>query len=89
MDYYQCSIEALRQELQRRDYATYGSHDQLSEGLRADDEARGSEATTVRTQHFTVFVPREVNLRRTAEFGQTVPANQLINQSVHNYDTRP
>jgi hypothetical protein len=86
MDYYNCSIEELHQELQRRNYTPFGSRDQLSEGLRADDDMRGSEATTVTTEHPAAFVPREVNLMRTAEFGQTVPAGQLVNQSARKSD---
>lgn len=89
MDYYRCSIEALHRELERRHFATYGSHDLLSEQLRADDEAKGSEATTVTTANPTAFAPREVNLMRTVEFDQTGPATQLVNQSMCGRDTRP
>jgi hypothetical protein len=89
MDYYRCSIEALRRELERRHFATYGSHDLLSERLRADDDAKGSEATTVTTGDPSAYAPREINIMRTAEFGQTVPATQLVNQSARNYDLRP
>lgn len=88
MDYYQCLIEELRRELQRRGYGPYGSHDQLSESLQADDEVRGSEATTVTTGYFTAFVPRDINMVRTVEFGQAFPATQLVNQSARNYDRR-
>lgn len=83
MDYYRCSTEALRRELERRHFATYGSHDMLSEQLRADDDRKGSEATTVRTEGSSVFAPREINFTRTVEFGRTVPATQLANQSMY------
>lgn len=88
MDYYRCSIEALRLELERRQFATYGSHDLLSEQLRADDDAKGSEATTVTTESPSVYAPREINLMRTVEFGKTVPATQLMNQSLCNGDAQ-
>ncbi|KAF9699338.1 hypothetical protein EKO04_002337 [Ascochyta lentis] len=82
MDYYHCSLTELYLELQRRNYMTFGSRDQLSEGLRADDDVRGSEATTVKTEVLTAFAPREISLMRTAEFGQTVPVFQLVNQRI-------
>ncbi|KAF1932207.1 uncharacterized protein M421DRAFT_1864 [Didymella exigua CBS 183.55] len=82
MDYYRCSDEALRRELDRRHFATYGNHDLLSEQLRADDDAKGSEATTVTTRYPSTCASREINLMRTAEFGQTVPATQLVNQRI-------
>lgn len=86
MDYYHCSIEELHQELQRRNYMPVGNRDQLSESLRADDDLRGSEATTVKTDQPISFAPRDVNLMRTAEFGQSVPATQLIDQSTGSCD---
>lgn len=82
MDYYQCSIEALRRELERRHFTTHGSHDLLSEQLRADDDAKGSEATTVATEHPSAYVPRAINLMRTVEFGETIAATQLMDQSM-------
>ena len=85
MDYYHCSLQELHEELQRRHYAPFGSRDQLSEGLRADDEVRGSEATTVKTEYPTAFAPREINLMRTVEFGQTVPTVQMVNQSARSH----
>lgn len=88
MDYYQCPIEALRRELERRHLSTYGGHDLLSEQLRADDDAKGSEATTVMTESPSVYAPRKINLMRTAEFGKTVPATQLMNQSLCNRNAR-
>lgn len=88
MDYYQCTIEDLRQELQRRKFSTYGSHDQLSEGLRIDNEERGCEATTVTTDRSAAFVLPEVNQKWT-EFGVSFPASQLVNQSAHTRDRSP
>lgn len=82
MDYYRCSIEPLRRELERRHFPTYGGHDLLSEQLRADDDARGSEATTVTTESPSAYAPREINIMRTVEFGKTVPTTRLVNQSM-------
>lgn len=85
MDYYHCSIQELHQELQRRNYTSIGTRDQLSELLQADDNVRGSEATTITTDSPTVHTPCEVNLMRVAEFGQAVLATQLVNQSAGSY----
>jgi hypothetical protein len=84
MDYYYCSIEELHQELQRRNYTPVGNRDQLSESLRADDDARGSEATTVTTHHPTLSAPREAKSTQTVEFDHTASAMQLVNQSTIN-----
>lgn len=46
-----------------------------------DDEIRGTEATTVRTEIFGNFVPQELHQSRTAEFGESVPASALVNES--------
>ncbi|KAJ8111311.1 hypothetical protein OPT61_g6066 [Boeremia exigua] len=86
MDYYQCPTEALRHELQRRAYTSNGSHDQLSERLQADDDERGSEATTVATEHVTAPLSREDNLNRTGQFGPTFPASELVNQKIVYWD---
>ncbi|KAJ4319469.1 hypothetical protein N0V94_003893 [Neodidymelliopsis sp. IMI 364377] len=61
-----------------------GNRDQLSESLRADDDARGSEATTVTTHHPILSAPRKVNSTQTVEFDQTARAMQLVNQSTLN-----
>ena len=89
MDYYQCPIEDLRLELQRRDFLTYGNHDQFSESLRSNDEERGCEVTMVTTKYPTAFVPRQINLKRTVEFGQTAPTTHLVNQSARSFAKYP
>lgn len=82
MSYYHCSTEQLRIEAQRRGFVVLGTRDQLSEALKRDDEERGSDATTVTTEKLGMFLPRDVNLSRTAEFGQTTPANFLVGESM-------
>jgi hypothetical protein len=82
MEYYKCPIEDLRRETQRRMLRLpLSPRDELSEALRLDDEVRGSEAMTVETCRYGTFVPRQVNLAHTAEFGTTVLATQLVNES--------
>lgn len=71
MNYYGCSMEALRKEVQRRAIGRYGSRDEFSEKLAADDDARGSEATTVATEACTA-----VEL-----CGNRVVPEQLVGQS--------
>ena len=46
-----------------------------------DDEARGSDATTVSTTDHSAFIPRTVSLEHTAELDKTNLASQLINES--------
>ncbi|KAL6702954.1 hypothetical protein ACN47E_000796 [Coniothyrium glycines] len=82
MDYYQCCTADLQQEVGRRGYTLSGSSDQLSESLKKDDEARGSLATTVVTDNESQFVPREVNLARSAEYGTGVPAGVLVGEKI-------
>ncbi|KAJ4992078.1 hypothetical protein SVAN01_02399 [Stagonosporopsis vannaccii] len=86
MNYYQCSIEALRRELQRRVQATHGSHDQLSERLQSDDEQRGSEATTVTTETVSAITPRVVISLRARGYGQPFAAAQLVGQRIICWD---
>jgi hypothetical protein len=81
MEYYRCPIEDLIQEARRRGYTRFGNSDQLSEGLQRDEEARGSDATTVGTVAQSAFVPRGLNLSHTAEFGKTVLASHLVDES--------
>jgi hypothetical protein len=81
MNYYQCSIEDLHLEARRRGYNLGGTRDQLCEAMQKDDHARGAEATTVITQDLGPYMPRELNISRTAEFGQTAPAMLLVNES--------
>jgi hypothetical protein len=82
MHYYRCSTEQLQLEAQRRGYATSGTRDQLGEALKKDDNDRGTDASTVKTETLGNFAPRELNLSRTAEFGQTTPAMMLVNESM-------
>jgi hypothetical protein len=82
MHYYRCSTEQLQLEAQRRGYATSGTRDQLGEALKKDDNDRGTDASTVKTQSLGNFAPRELNLSRTAEFGETTPAMMLVNESM-------
>lgn len=82
MEYYQCAIEDLYFETQRRGYTRAATRDQLSETLKKDDDSRGAEATTVESRELGFFVPRQLNLSRTAEFGETVPAGKLVNESM-------
>jgi hypothetical protein len=85
MHYYRCSTEQLQLEAQRRGYATSGTRDQLGEALKKDDNDRGTDASTVKTESLGNFAPRELNLSRTAEFGQTTPAMMLVNESMWGY----
>ena len=85
MDYYACPIDELYDEVQRRGYIPSGDRDHLSEGLRRDDAARGSEASTVTTECLKPSIPHEQSLPRTAEFGQTVPACLLANESAYEW----
>lgn len=82
MDYYACQIGELRQETRRRGYTPLGTGDELSEGLKRDDEQRGADATTVKTEEPGQFIPQGLNQSRTAEFGQSAPAGLLANESV-------
>ncbi|KAH7069357.1 hypothetical protein FB567DRAFT_416318, partial [Paraphoma chrysanthemicola] len=82
MDYYQCAIDDLHTEIRRRGRKPTGSPDRLSELLFEDDERRGADATTVKTEGLGIYVPRDVNLSRTAEFGRTNPANLLLNEKI-------
>ena len=79
MEYYSCTNTELTKEICRRGCLPYGDHDQLSEALKKDDDARASEATTVATIP-RPFVPSEVHLMRSAEFGTTAHANVLIGE---------
>jgi hypothetical protein len=83
MEYYKCPIEDLIREARRRGSTKSGTSDQLSEALQRDEEARGSDATTVGTVVQSAFVPRELNLSHTAEFGKTVLASHLVDESVY------
>ena len=83
MEYYRCPLEDLIREARRRGYTRLGTSDQLSEGLERDEEARGSLATTVDTVAQSLFKPRQLNLLPTAEFGKTVLASHLVNESKH------
>ena len=81
MDYYSCQIEELRKEIQRRGYTPYGTGDQLSESLTKDDDTRGADATTVKTEDPDQVIPRELNSLRMTKFGQSAPAALLVNES--------
>ncbi|KAF5849572.1 hypothetical protein GGP41_004995 [Bipolaris sorokiniana] len=83
MEYYKCLIEDLWREVNRRKLQLpLKPRDELSEALASDDERRGSEATTVETRIQGGFVPQNVNLGHTAEFGATVLANQLVDEKI-------
>lgn len=79
MDYYRCPYEALTEELQRRGYDVTGSKDQLSEMLKRDDEARGSAATTVRTDAIGHFLPNYRHPKH--DLWKSVPAGALLGKS--------
>jgi hypothetical protein len=80
MDYYGCSIEALRKELRRRSIALSGGRDEFSEKLQADDDARGSEATTVATAARTAVELRGANPWK-SKSDNTFQVEQLVGQS--------
>jgi hypothetical protein len=80
MNYYRCSTNDIHIEIQRRGYNVSGSRDQLSEILANDDNNRETEATTVATT-VGISLPRELNLIRIGELGQTAPAVRLVNES--------
>ncbi|KAF1840392.1 uncharacterized protein K460DRAFT_389935 [Cucurbitaria berberidis CBS 394.84] len=82
MDYYSCQIKELHKEIRRRGYTHLGTNDQLSESLNEDDNARGTNATTVVTEHQSQFVSKELDQSRTAEFGETVLAGLLANEKI-------
>jgi hypothetical protein len=81
MDYYQCAVDDLHIEIRRRGCIPIGTKDQLSEALQEDDSRRGADATTISTRELETVMPRQIILSRTAEFGQTVPAGLLVNES--------
>ncbi len=80
MDYYHCPLDQLRHEVHRRGYVPSGGLDQLSEGLKKDDTARGTDVSTISTLKLGPFLPNHDRIRRN-EFGQTVPASSLVNES--------
>ncbi|CAO2657066.1 Nn.00g058690.m01.CDS01 [Neocucurbitaria sp. VM-36] len=82
MNYYSCQIEEIHKEIRRRGYIPFGTNDQLSESLTRDDDARETDATTVYTKNIGDFVPRELNLLRTAEFGESVLPSLLANEKI-------
>jgi hypothetical protein len=83
MEYYKCPIEDLYREIRRRGgYIPHGNGDELSEALEEDDKRRDSDATTVKTIGISQFVPRDVNLARTAEFGESFVASRLVNEKI-------
>jgi hypothetical protein len=81
MDYYGCPMEALRKEIQRRAIGRYGSRDEFSERLHADDDARGSEATTVATTARTAVELHGAKPVRRCKSDETTLAEQLVGQS--------
>ena len=82
MDYYQCPTEDLLIEAQRRGFPRlWSSRDQLIEVFIQDDEAKGSDATTISTTDYGAFIPRTVSLEHTAALDKTDLASQLINES--------
>jgi hypothetical protein len=83
MNYYQCSIDELRLEAQRRQLVPSSTRDQLSEALQKDDECRGTDATTLTTEQPSPYVACNFSLSRTAEFGQTAPIGLLVNESAY------
>jgi hypothetical protein len=83
MNYYQCSLDELRLEAQRRHLVSCGRHDQLSEALQKDDDRRGTVATTLITDQWSPYLTSDTNQKRTAEFGNTAPISLLVNESTH------
>jgi hypothetical protein len=79
MNYYRCPEADLTKEIRRRGFFACGDQDRLSEDLKNDDDARGSESTTVTTIP-KQFVPKELHLTKTAEFGATQHANVLVGE---------
>jgi len=79
MEYYRCLSVELTEEIRRRGFRPYGNQDQLSEALKRDDDNRGSEATTVMTVPIP-YVPSEVNLTRSVEFGASAHAHVLVGE---------
>jgi hypothetical protein len=77
-NYYQCSLTEIHQEVQRRKHLREGHHDQLCESLGKDDDARGSDATTVSTHLSPTCSLRA--LTQTSEFGQITEPNLLVNE---------
>ncbi|KAF2013563.1 hypothetical protein BU24DRAFT_464331 [Aaosphaeria arxii CBS 175.79] len=80
MDYYFCPADELRQELQRRGYAPHGGQDELSENLKKDDEARGTEATTIQTLGSAHMGPK-LKLRIAANPNSVHP-NLLVGEKI-------
>lgn len=79
MDYYQCPNEKLREEISRRGYTPIGSQDHLSEGLKKDDDSRGTDATTIETL-FTSSALAAPNRMREVEFGKTMHPELLVGE---------
>ncbi|KAF2847840.1 hypothetical protein T440DRAFT_500821 [Plenodomus tracheiphilus IPT5] len=82
MDYYHCSSEDLHQEIRRRGHSPTGTIDALSEGLQADDESRGTHATTVTTENVGYLVTQFLDLPSTPGYEQLARAGSLINQKI-------
>jgi hypothetical protein len=83
MEYYKCPMEDLYREIRRRGGCMpHRNGDELSEALEEDDKKRGSDATTVKTMGISQFIPRDINLARTAEFGESFVASQLVNEKI-------
>jgi hypothetical protein len=84
MNYYPCSTEEIRLELQRRGLTADGPHDELSEMLEKDDKDRGADATTVTTFDLDPHTRRNLDLTsHAAEFGRIAPIDLLVNESGH------
>lgn len=82
MNYYPCSTEELRLELQRRGLTTDGPHDELSEVLEKDDKDKESDATTVTTFELDPHTQCNLNLTsHAAGFGRIAPLDLLVNES--------
>lgn len=81
-EYYECTLADLHREIMRRFVRMPLLHcEEISEALKKDDEERGSNATTLETQREGSTFPQRTKHLHTAEFGVTVPAKQIVNES--------
>ena len=78
MNYYQCPLTELYQEVLRRKHIRPGCRDQLCESLWRDDDVREANATTVSTER--IPEPSLQGSTQTTSFGQTAEPNLLINE---------
>ncbi|CAE7000811.1 hypothetical protein CFE70_001066 [Pyrenophora teres f. teres 0-1] len=83
MSYYRCSADNLRQETDRRGFNTdHSTKDELAEYLKQDDEARGSDATTMETRKPDEAALKDASLAYKSYLDQKATAHRLINQKI-------